>query len=92
MYDIHEKCEYPPLCYNLDNVCMIGKSCGWEALRLSPPYIFQITNFLNKPEVMEDLGVNRTWEACRKLDELLVSCRQGQTCSLSMYACPSTVH
>ena len=35
--------------------------------------IYQITNFLNKPEVMEDLGVNRTWEACRELEELLVS-------------------
>jgi carboxypeptidase C (cathepsin A) len=50
VYDIREKCEYPPLCYNMDN----------------------ITNFLNKPEVMEDLGVKRKWEACRKIEELLL--------------------
>ena len=34
----------------------------------------KITEFLNKPEVMEDLGVKRKWEACRKIEELLVSC------------------
>ena len=22
MYDIREKCEHPPLCYNMDNVCL----------------------------------------------------------------------
>ncbi|CAI8028705.1 Serine carboxypeptidase-like (Fragment) [Geodia barretti] len=50
VYDIREKCEHPPLCYNMDN----------------------ITEFLNKPEVMEDLGVKRKWEACRKIEELLL--------------------
>lgn len=32
----------------------------------------QITEFLKRSDVMEDLGVNRTWAACRELEELLV--------------------
>jgi carboxypeptidase C (cathepsin A) len=50
VYDVKQKCEQPPLCYNLDN----------------------ITKFMNTPEVMEDLGVNRTWEACRHFEEVLL--------------------
>lgn len=50
VYDIYQKCEVPPLCYDMDN----------------------ITKFLNNKAVQKDLGVNRTWEACRMLEELLL--------------------
>ena len=44
----------------------------------------QITKFLNKPEVQEDIGVkNQTWEACRKLEEILVGELRKVYCPLS---------
>ena len=32
----------------------------------------QITNFLNRQDVQQDLGVKRTWEPCKRGIELLV--------------------
>ena len=41
---------------------------------------------MNKPEVMEDLGVTRKWEACRKIEELLV-CVRVCACEYYLLCC-----
>lgn len=46
--------------------------CTHECTHYKVILLAQITKFLNEEAVQKDLGVNRTWEACRMFEELLV--------------------